>query len=298
MANVSIGIVSYNRPELLKRAIESATSQTYRDVEIVISDNGSTDPLVRQIIEEFAANDPRIKCLFHRVNQGAFFNFRAALNAATGRYFIWLADDDYWCAEYLENIVATAEQSGAALTYGRCEIVDVDLAGDDRVVKEMKTALGRLAAMTNFVRLDTDAVFYGLFPTALGRKLAGLLRFWRIPPKLAVAWPFLEYNFVSYAFIFGLLSSGGYCNASSENTVHFVGGRSPFPHSPSLGWRHLLLFLMYVSVHLQMESRFAYAAYAAASWPGVMFSPVAVGYLFCRRLGMILSQRLNTLRKV
>lgn len=297
MANVSVGIVSYNRPELLKRAIESAISQTYRDLEIIVSDNGSTDPRVRHIIDEFAANDPRIKCLFHPVNQGAFFNFRAALNAATGRYFIWLADDDYWCAEYLEHIAAKAEQSGAALTYGRCEIIDAETASDDRVVKEMATASSRVAAMANFVRLDTDAVFYGLFPTALGRRLAALLRFWRIPPKLAADWPFLEYNFVSYAFIFGLLSSGGYCNASSENTVHFVGGRAPFPHSPSLGWRHLWLLLMYVSVHLQMANRFAHAAYSAASWPGVLFSPVAVGYLFCRRLGMILSQRLNTLKK-
>ncbi len=298
MATVSVGIVSYNRPDLLKRAIRSALAQTYRDLEIIVSDNGSTDPRVRQIIEQFAAEDSRIKCMFHPVNQGAFFNFRSALNVAAGRYFIWLADDDYWCAQYLEGIVSKAQETHAALTYGRCEIVDVEIGNADCVVKEMATALGRLAAMANFVRLDTDAVFYGLFPTELGRKLAGLLRFWRIPPKPAGDWPFLEYNFVSYAFIFGLLSSGGFCNASSDKTVHFVGGRAPFPHSPALGWRHLLLFLMYVSVHLQLLGRFTYAAYLAARWPGILFSPVAAGYLFCRRLGMILSQRLNTLRKV
>lgn len=175
MATVSVGIVSYNRPELLKRAIESAVSQSYRDLEIIISDNGSTDPRVRHIIEQFAANDPRIKCLFHPVNQGAFFTFREALNAATGRYFIWLADDDYWCSEYLAHIAAKAGQSGAALTYGRCEIIDAEQGSDDRVVKEMATASSRLAAMANFVRLDTDAVLrfvsYRIGP-AIGRVVA------------------------------------------------------------------------------------------------------------------------------
>lgn len=288
---ITVGVASYNRPELLKRAIQSAVSQTYKNLEILISDNGSPNPEVRKVIEEFARSDSRIRCIFHPVNQGAFFNFRSVLNEASGKYFVWLADDDYWCPEYLESLLTQAIRTGAALTYGRAEIVDIEIAEQDRVVKEMPTRIGRLAAMATFVRFDTDSIFYGIFPTITGKKLAGLLRNWRVPNAMANDYPFLEYNFVSYVFIFGLMSSGGFCNASSEKAVHYAGGREPFSHSPKVGWRHLGLFLAYVLIHLQMVARFTSATFAVGSAAGIVVSPVATLYLFSRRISVIVTQR-------
>ncbi|MBK8119734.1 MAG: glycosyltransferase [Sulfuritalea sp.] len=81
---VTVGVASYNRPELLRRAIRSAVSQTYKNLEILISDNGSPNPEVRRVIEEFARSDTRIRCIFHPVNQGAFFNFRSVFTEANG----------------------------------------------------------------------------------------------------------------------------------------------------------------------------------------------------------------------
>lgn len=295
---ITVGVASYNRPALLRRAIQSVVSQSYKNLEILISDNGSTDPGVRKVIEEFARSDTRIRCIFHPVNQGAFFNFRSVLNESSSEYFIWLADDDYWCPEYLEGLLAKAKLTGAALTYGRAVIVDVEIEERDRVVKEMPTTIGRLAALVNFVRFDTDSVFYGLFPTATGKKLAGLLRNWRIPKAMAADHPFLEYNFVSYAFIFGLLSSGGFCNASSGKTIHYAGGREPFSNSPRVGWRHLGLFIAYVLIHLQMAIRFIKATFLTGSPSCVLASPFAALYLFWRRMRLIISQRFNKLLKV
>ena len=294
---ITIGVASYNRPDLLKRAIQSAVSQTYVNLEILISDNGSPDPKVRKIIEEFARSDARVRCNFHQINQGAFFNFRSVLNEASGEYFVWLADDDHWCPEFIESLLAEATRTGAALTYGRAEIVDIEIAESDRIVKEMPTTIGRLAAMTTFIRFDTDSIFYGLFPTATGKKLVSLLRNWRIPNLTASHYPFLEYNFVSYAFIFGLLSSGGFCNASGDKAVHYVGGRDPFSHSPSLGLRHLGLFLVYILIHVQMNARFTKATFLARSPIGVLASPLATLYLFFRRIGMIFFQRLSRLMR-
>lgn len=294
---ITVGVASYNRPELLRRAIQSAVSQTYKNLEILISDNGSPDPEVRKVIEEFARSDARIRCIFHPVNQGAFFNFRSVLNEASGKYFVWLADDDYWCPEYLASLLAEATRTGAALTYGRAEIVDIEIAERDRVVKEMPTTIGRLASLANFVRFDTDSIFYGLFPTATGKKLAGLLRNWRVPKAMAADYPFLEYSFVSYAFIFGLLSSGGFCNASSYKAIHYAGGREPFSNSPRVGWRHLGLFMAYVLIHLQMLARFSKATFSAGSPICVLASPIAALYLFFRRIGLIVSQRFNRLMR-
>lgn len=294
---VTVGVASYNRPELLRRAIQSAVSQTYKNLEILISDNGSPNPEVRKVIEEFARSDTRIRCIFHPVNQGAFFNFRSVLTEANGQYFVWLADDDYWCPEYLENLLAQAMRTGAALTYGRAEIVDIEIAEQDRFVKEMPTTIGRFSALANFLCFDTDSIFYGLFPTATGKKLAGLLRNWRVPKTMAADYPFLEYNFVSYAFIFGLISSGGFCNASGEKAVHYAGGRDPFVPSPRLGVRHVALFLVYFLIHLQMVARFTKATVLAGSPQGVLVSPLATLYLFLRRIGMIVFQRFDRLMK-
>lgn len=288
---VTVGVASYNRPELLKRAIQSAVTQTYKNLEILISDNGSSKPEVKEIIEEFARSDIRIRCIFHPVNQGPFFNFSSVLNEATGDYFVWLADDDYWSPEYVEQLMGAALQSGAALTYGRCEIVDVSLPDSERVAKEMPTVPGALSAMMAFVRFDSDSIFYGLFSTATGKKLAGLLRNWHVSKSMAADYPFLEHNFVSYVFIFGLLSSGGFCNASSDRVVHYAGGRDPFSQSPSLGLRHLGLFLVYILIHVQMAARFAKAALSAGSLIGVLASPIAAWFLFSRRIGMIVFQR-------
>jgi len=290
---ITVGVASYNRPDLLRRAIQSAVSQTYRNLEILISDNGSSNPEVRAVIEEFARSDARIRCIFHPVNQGAFFNFRSVLNEASSEYFVWLADDDYWCPEYLENLLAEAMRTGATLTYGRVEIVDIEIAEGDRFVKEMATTTGRFASMVNFVRFDTDSVFYGLFPTAIGKKLVGSLRNWYVPKAMASDYPFLEYNFVSYVFIFGLLSTGSFCNASSERSVHYCGGRSAFVYAPRLGVRHIALFLVYVLIHFQMVARFTKATFLVCSPQGVLMSPFATLYLFLRRIRMIVTQRLK-----
>lgn len=290
---ISVGVASYNRPVLLKRAIQSAISQTYRNLEILISDNGSSDPEVRRVIEEFEQSDARIRCTFHPVNQGAFFNFRSVLNEANGDYFVWLADDDHWCPEYLETLLAESVRTGAALTYGRAEIVDIEISESDRIVKEMPSVAGRFGALIDFIRFDTDSVFYGLFPTATGKKLVGMLRNWVVPKKMAVDYPFLEYNFVSYVFIFGLLSVGGFCNASCDKSVHYAGGRGAFVHSPRLGVRHVALFLVYVLIHIQMVARFFKAAFLVGSLQGILMSPFATIYLFARRIWMIGTQRLK-----
>jgi glycosyltransferase involved in cell wall biosynthesis len=294
---ITVGIASYNRPELLKRAIQSALSQSYSNLEILISDNGSTKPEVREVIEVFAASDSRIRCIFHPVNQGAFFNFRSVLSEAGGDFFVWLADDDYWSPEYLANLLAAANETGAVLTYGRAEIVDIEIAEKDRFVKEMATETGPITSMLNFVRFDTDAIFYGLFPTKIGQKLGGLLRNWTVPKTMARNYPFLEYNFVSYVFIFGLLSVGRFCNAGTDKAIHYAGGRTVFCPSPRLGPRHLALFLMYVLIHVQMFARFLHASLLVGSVQGLLVSPFAVLYLFVRRICMIVFQRFNRLIK-
>lgn len=290
---VTVGLASYNRPQLLQRAIDSIKAQSYINLEILISDNGSTDPLVREVINDFVATDSRARSFFHQTNHGAFFNFRFLLENAQGKYFIWLADDDYWSDTFIETLVLHVCQTKAALTCGRAVVVDVELPETDMIAKEMPTSRGNFKSLISFARFDTDSIFYGLFETATGKRCANMLRDWYIPSAIACEQPFLRYNFVSYVFIYGVLATGSFCNASSDKCTHYVGGRAQYCPTGGLGRRQAVLFLIYILIHLQMLGRMARAAWAVLSITGMLLAPLVSGYLFIRRFFLIVAQRLR-----
>lgn len=287
---ITVGLASYNRPLLLKRAIESIKSQTYRNLEILVCDNGSTDPEVVHLIKEFSENDPRVTVFLNSTNQGSFFNFRTLLENATGKYFIWLADDDYWCDSFLENLLFHARQSGAALTYGKAICVDVDLP---EVAKEIQSTTGCLASLTSFARFDSDSIFYGLFETRTGKLCKSMLRDWYVPEFISRKASFLKYDFISYVFIYGLLSTGSFCNASSQQAIHYVGGRPPVPLSAKIGGRHLLLIVANMFIHLQMLSRMLKVSLLVSSPCGLLLAPVVTLFFAYRRIAVVVAKRIR-----
>lgn len=288
---ITVGLASYNRPALLSRAIQSIKNQRYKNLEILISDNGSSEVEVIEIIKKFAAEDPRVKFTLHPINKGAFFNFRFLLEQAAGEYFIWLADDDYWSDEFLINIIMQAERSRAALTYGRACIVDIDIPEAERLGKELRTTRQSWLSLTRFTYFDTDSIFYGLFKTELGQQLSPLLKEWSFSHKTVEQFPFLTYNFPTYPFLYGLLASGGFCNASDEKTIQFVSGRAPYPNSQKLKFHHATLLCAYFSMHAQMMWRYMHASLKVKCITGLIISPIAASYLLIRRLYVALRNR-------
>ncbi|KKH47430.1 glycosyltransferase family 2 protein [Methanosarcina sp. 1.H.A.2.2] len=102
---VSVGIPCYNRPEGLRRTLECITGQTYRNLEIIVSDNCSPDPEVERIGREFASKDSRIEYYRQDVNRGPTYNFQFVLEKATGEYFMWAADDDECKSTYVKECI-------------------------------------------------------------------------------------------------------------------------------------------------------------------------------------------------
>lgn len=91
---VSIVIPTYNRAVYLGEAISSALAQDYPDLEVIISDNASTDN-TPQLVENYLG-DARVKCVRNQNNLGMVGNWREALyRHVTGDYFLILSDDDY-----------------------------------------------------------------------------------------------------------------------------------------------------------------------------------------------------------
>ncbi len=98
---VSIGIPTYNRSALLKRAVTTIQGQNYKNIEIIISDNSSPDD-TKEVGQKLAAEDSRIQYFEQDAGLNFIYNFDFVLKQSTGKYFMWLADDD-WLGE---NIIS------------------------------------------------------------------------------------------------------------------------------------------------------------------------------------------------
>ena len=101
---VSVLFPAYNAEKYLHEAIESILSQTFKNFELIIVDDGSTDN-TRIIIEEYVKKDPRVIPLFNERNLGIVQSLNKALKIAKGRYIARMDHDDISLPERLETQV-------------------------------------------------------------------------------------------------------------------------------------------------------------------------------------------------
>ena len=117
---VSIGLPVYNGEDFLKYALDSLLSQTFRDFEIIISDNASTDNTPK-ICQEYVLRDKRIRYIRQNNNMGALWNFNFVLKQSNKEYFIWVSADDKLHPEFLEKNIDILEKNKNVV----CSIGDV-----------------------------------------------------------------------------------------------------------------------------------------------------------------------------
>jgi glycosyltransferase involved in cell wall biosynthesis len=125
LPRVSIGMPVYNGAGSLPEVLESLAGQTMRGLEIILSDNASTDDTA-DICRRFAARDPRIRYFRQPATVPVTDNFSFVLAQARAPYFMWAAHDDLRDADYVERLAAALDRSdGAILAFGDVvEIVD------------------------------------------------------------------------------------------------------------------------------------------------------------------------------
>lgn len=123
---VSIGLPVFNGENFLAEAVESLLCQTFDDVELIISDNASTDGTA-DICREFAERDPRVRYVRNPENLGASANYTRVFEESRGRYFKWSAHDDVYEPEFLERCVAVLEaEPDVVLCHSRTVIIRSD----------------------------------------------------------------------------------------------------------------------------------------------------------------------------
>jgi tetratricopeptide (TPR) repeat protein/glycosyltransferase involved in cell wall biosynthesis len=123
---LSVGLFVYNGERFLEDALHSILNQTFRDFELIISDNASTDR-TGEISQDYARRESRIRYYRSEKNMGAGWNARRVCELATGKYFKWAAADDMLEPEFLRRCVEALESDPACvLAYPKTRVVDAN----------------------------------------------------------------------------------------------------------------------------------------------------------------------------
>ncbi len=113
---VSIIIPVYNVEKYIKNAIDTAINQTYKNIEIILIDDGSTDSSGK-ICDDYKNLDERI-VVFHTENGGLSSARNVGLENATGEYLMFLDSDDFFELDAVENLYNAIEEKQADFVIG------------------------------------------------------------------------------------------------------------------------------------------------------------------------------------
>jgi glycosyltransferase involved in cell wall biosynthesis len=120
---VSVILPTYRRRESLKRAINSVLNQTFKDFELLVMDDGSSDGSF-DLIEDFRRTDPRIIHVRHEKNCGIpAIRVNEGIELSKGEYLAFQFDDDIWTPNALNALVQEAKKkSGLFVIVGKCDL--------------------------------------------------------------------------------------------------------------------------------------------------------------------------------
>jgi len=122
----------YNEERFLQHALDSLLAQDYENIQILISDNASTDK-TGEIGRKAAANDSRVSYSCTAENIGSAGNFQRVASMAEGKYFMWAAGHDEWSSDLISASVMTLETNdSAAIAFASSSWMGETGGDDDR----------------------------------------------------------------------------------------------------------------------------------------------------------------------
>jgi glycosyltransferase involved in cell wall biosynthesis len=165
---VSVGVPVFNGEAGLARCLDGLLRQDYNNLEIIISDNGSTDA-TPAICEAYARRDPRVTWVRSDENRGSIWNFNRVFELATGKYFMFAAHDDERAAEFVSACVERLEQRPEAVLCAAHAEVSIEDSHQVLYITCFDTVVDRADAADRYEetlkRLPLTAI-YGVYRAA------------------------------------------------------------------------------------------------------------------------------------
>jgi glycosyltransferase involved in cell wall biosynthesis len=149
---VSIGMPIYNEEHFLEESLKSLLDQDYENIQIIISNNASTDGS-EEICKEFKLQNHNISYYTFRTNQGVTKNFVRVLQLAKGKYFMWASGHDLWSENLVSDCVSLLENNeSAVLAFGCCNWID-----------RQGNPINRFSGWTDTRGMDPIARYFSIF---------------------------------------------------------------------------------------------------------------------------------------
>lgn len=203
MKLVSVGMPVYNEEKFIEKAILSILDQDYKNFELIVSDNASTDK-TKEICVKYAEKDSRIRYYSNNTTTDAATNFNYVTSIAKGDFFMWASGHDTRDSTFISRCIETFERSGSiVLCYSDANWIDlqdniigneqsdIDTVGMDRL-KRLKKVFWNLGYAYPIYGLFRKDVLDTVLPTqrVLGsdilllNELSAIGEFARIPEPL------------------------------------------------------------------------------------------------------------------
>lgn len=190
MPLVTVGVPVRNGAPHIRAALESVLRQDYDRLDILVSDNASTDA-TPEIVRDLMATDPRIRYVRHDPPVTAFDNFMYVLAEARGEYFMWAAHDDSRSPDFVSGLLGPLRADPAAvLCFGDLWIAERPAeTGVPRPYDFDTGGLGRLARVRKAASMQCYHI-YGLWRTGPLRAIRLDPPVWwaDLPLMVAAAW--------------------------------------------------------------------------------------------------------------
>lgn len=171
---VSVIVPVYNTDRYLKKCIESVLNQSYKEIEVLLVDDKSTDDSLK-IIRNYATSDTRIRLIENEVNLGNGKSRNKAIEMATGRWVMFVDSDDYLEPNAVEELVRLASESESDVILSGYNLISFQDGETDKV-KKKRTMLPALTltdhdnVMLRFL-LQRDGLFGQPWIYFVARKL-------------------------------------------------------------------------------------------------------------------------------
>lgn len=210
---VTIGIPTFERPDLLARALASVGSQDYPNLQVIVSDNGSLASETERIVEKFKLEIAGLEYIRHEPPVPVIANFLFSLHRAAGEYFMWLADDDEISPNYVSGLAAVLDANiDAACAAGHWVL----LKSERSLLRPRKTSsFPERSAITRVIRYiwrTDDSFFYGLHRTSVLRQ-ASFRGYWWPNRHISKNW--------AYVFLLDVVLRGRVL-LSPDSSVQFI----------------------------------------------------------------------------
>jgi|GEM_PF-6441120 len=175
---VSVGIPVFNGESYIQASLDSILKQSYPHLEIIISDDQSTDASY-QMLQEYARSDNRIKLIQQKKRIGSINNFNFVLKKAQGTYFFWSAQDDIHDTQFVKQLLEKME-CDKSITLAMSNYRNVHKNKTYKIYDEPTHALPTISASLNyFLKTHNLSLFYGLYQIEMLKAIGGYHTDWR-----------------------------------------------------------------------------------------------------------------------